>query len=167
MNHKILVLATCLGIAASSLATAQSGGGTIEGIVHDAQGLTVPGVTVTLSGAAVLGEQTAVTLEDGSYRFRALRPGTYDLRFEIAGFQSLHREGILVEGNRTFSINVVLNLATVSETVTVRGESPVVDVKTTALSNEFDTATLHDVPSATDVWAVLGQTVTTVLRSSW
>ncbi|MFQ5790000.1 MAG: carboxypeptidase-like regulatory domain-containing protein, partial [Acidobacteriota bacterium] len=157
MRRKVLLLLTATTLAFGSLAFAQTTG-TIEGVVKDAQGLVMPGVAVTLSGAAVLGEQTAVTLQDGSYHFRALRPGTYNLSFELQGFQTLNREGIVVSGARTITINVTLDVATVAETVTVTGESPVVDVKNTALSNEFDTGELQEVPSATDVWAVLGQT---------
>jgi hypothetical protein len=99
-----------------------------------------------------------VTLADGTYRFRALRPASYNLSYELAGFQTLNREGIIVSGARTITVNVTLDVATVAETITVTGESPVVDVKNTALSNEFGVEELQDVPSATDVWAVLGQT---------
>jgi hypothetical protein len=132
--------------------------GAIEGKVTDAQGLVLPGVTVTLSGEAVLGSQTAVTVADGTYRFRALRPASYNLTFELAGFQTLNREGIIVSGARTITVDASLAVATVAETITVTGESPVVDVKNTALSNEFTVEELQDVPSATDVWAVLSQT---------
>jgi outer membrane receptor protein involved in Fe transport len=156
MSIRTLVLLTAFSLA-SALASAQTSG-EIQGTVQDAQGLAIPGVTVTLSGDAVLGQQTAVTLQDGTYRFRGLRRGSYDLRFELQGFSALNRAGIIVEGNRTFTVNVLLEVATVSETVTVTGESPVVDVRNTSLSNEFGTEELHDVPSATDVWAVLGQT---------
>ncbi len=157
MIKKLLVLLPVAALAFGSIALAQTSG-EIEGKVADSQGLSMPGVTVTLSGEAVLGEQVAVALADGSYRFRALRRGSYNLRFELQGFQTLNREGVIVEGNRTVTINVTLNLATVAETVTVTGESPVVDVRNTALTTEFGTEELHDVPSATDVWAVLGQT---------
>jgi hypothetical protein len=132
--------------------------GEIDGTVRDAQGLVLPGVTVTLTGEAVLGAQTTLTVADGTYRFRALRPGSYNLSYELAGFQTLNREGIIVSGLRTITVNVTLDVATVAETITVTGESPVVDVKNTALSNEFGVEELQDVPSATDVWAVLGQT---------
>jgi hypothetical protein len=147
------VVALCLATGAFAQTT-----GAIEGKVTDAQGLVLPGVSVTLTGAAVLGAQTAVTVADGTYRFRALRPGSYNLSFELAGFQTLNREGIVVSGARTITVDVGLDVATVAETVTVTGESPVVDVRNTALSNEFTVEELQDVPSATDVWAVLTQT---------
>jgi hypothetical protein len=147
------VVALCLATGAFAQTT-----GAIEGKVTDAQGLVLPGVSVTLTGEAVLGAQTAVTVDDGTYRFRALRPASYNLSFELAGFQTLNREGIVVSGARTITVDVGLDVATVAETITVTGESPVVDVRNTALSNEFGVEELQDVPSATDVWAVLSQT---------
>jgi hypothetical protein len=156
MRRLIFLLpVVALGLASGAFAQTT---GAIEGKVTDAQGLVLPGVTVTLTGEAVLGSQTAVTVDDGTYRFRALRPGSYNLAFELAGFQTLNREGIIVSGARTITVDVNLDVATVAETITVTGESPVVDVKNTALSNEFGVEQLQDVPSATDVWAVLSQT---------
>ncbi|HSF19874.1 MAG TPA: carboxypeptidase regulatory-like domain-containing protein [Vicinamibacteria bacterium] len=157
MTRKLPALLLSLLLVFGSMAAAQTAG-EIQGTVVDAQGLAMPGVTVTMAGAAVLGEQVAVTLADGTFRFRGLRRGSYDLRFDLQGFQTLNREGIIVEGNRTVTINVTLEVATIAETVTVTGESPVVDVRNTALSNDFGREELQDVPSATDVWAVLGQT---------
>jgi hypothetical protein len=155
--RRLLFLLPVAAFGLSSGAWAQTSG-EIDGTVRDAQGLVLPGVTVTLSGEAVLGSQTAVSVADGTYRFRALRPGSYNLSYELSGFQTLKREGIVVSGARTITVNVTLDVATVAETITVTGESPVVDVKNTALSNEFTVEELHDVPSATDVWAVLSQT---------
>ena len=155
--RRLLFLVPVVALGLASGAFAQTTGG-IEGKVADAQGLVLPGVSVTLTGEAVLGAQTAVTVADGTYRFRALRPASYNLAFELAGFQTLNREGIIVSGARTITVDVGLDVATVAETITVTGESPVVDVKNTALSNEFGVEQLQDVPSATDVWAVLSQT---------
>lgn len=148
-------LAAC--VLAGMPALAQTSG-EIEGRVTDSQGLAIPGAAVTLSGEALVVPQTAVTLSDGSYRFRSLRRGAYDIQVRISGFSSFVREGVLVEGARTITIPVTLSVATVAETVTVTGEAPVVDVRTTAISNDFGAEELHDVPSATDVWAVLAQT---------
>jgi hypothetical protein len=155
--RRLLFVVPVVALGLASGAFAQTTGG-IEGKVTDAQGLVLPGVSVTLTGEAVLGAQTAVTVADGTYRFRALRPASYNLVFELAGFQTLNREGIIVSGARTITVDVGLDVATVAETITVTGESPVVDVRNTSLSNEFGVEELQDVPSATDVWAILGQT---------
>ena len=138
--------------------------GEIGGTATDGQGLAVPGVTVTLTGPALIAPRTAATLIDGSYRFRALGRGAYDLAFAIPGFRTLVREGVMVEGGRAVRIDATLELAAVAESVTVSGAAPVVDVKTTALVNDFGVEELHEVPSATDVWAVLGQTAGVRMR---
>ena len=109
MTKKLLVLLPVAALAFGSISLAQTSG-EIQGKVLDSQGLSMPGVTVTLSGDAVLGEQVTVALADGSYRFRALRRGSYNIHFELQGFQTLNREGVIVEGNRTVTINVVLTL---------------------------------------------------------
>ena len=155
-----LLLAAAGGIAPAFGQTL----GSIEGTVADGQGLAVPGATVTLAGEALIAPQAAFTLVDGSYRFRGLGRGSYDLTFELPGFRTLVREGVIIEGSRVIRIDAVLELAAVAETVTVTGAAPVVDIRTTALVNDFGTAELQEVPSATDVWAVLGQTAGVRMR---
>ena len=131
--------------------------GRLEGAASDAQGLVLPGVTVTLESEELVAPRTATTDVDGSYRFAQLVAGSYDLTFELGGFQTVVFEDVIVVGGSTFEINASMDIATVAETVTVTGESPVVDVKTTGVSATFDTTQLEDVPSATDMWAVLQQ----------
>ena len=138
--------------------------GEIGGSVTDDQGLAVPGVTVRLEGDALIAPLLAVTLADGSYRFRALGRGSYDLAFERAGFRTLIRKGVIVEGSRAIRIDAALEVAAVAETITVTGDAPVLDLKKTALVNDFGVAELQEVPSATDVWAVLGQTAGVRMR---
>ncbi len=157
---------SCAFLLVAWLAAAASAqiSGEIEGTVVDGQGLAVPGVTVTVSGEALIAPQVAVTLADGSYRFRALGRGAYGLMFELPGFRTVMREGVTVEGNRVIRIDASLKLVEVAETITVRGDAPLVDTKTTALVNDFGVAELQEVPSATDVWAVLGQTAGVRMR---
>ena len=81
-------VALLLALLTTAPATAQTGG-EIGGAVTDTQGFAVPGVTVTLEGEALIAPLTAVTLVDGSYLFRALGRGAYDLTFEIPGFRAL------------------------------------------------------------------------------
>ena len=152
-----LLLAAAVPLAAQT-------SGTIEGVVVDVQGFPVPGATVTVGGEALIAPLAADTLVDGSYRFRALGRGSYDLTFESEGFRTVVREGVIVEGNRVIRIDTALELAAVEETITVAGDVPVMDIKTTALVNDFGVAELQQVPSATDVWAVLAQTAGVRMR---
>jgi hypothetical protein len=151
-----LILFTLL-VAWPSAALSQQIYGRLEGAAADAQGLVLPGVTVTLESAELVAPRVATTDVDGSYRFAQLVGGSYNMTFELGGFQTVVFEDITVVGGSTFEINATMDIATVAETVTVTGESPVVDVKTTGVSATFDTTQLEDVPSATDMWAVLQQ----------
>jgi hypothetical protein len=88
-----LLLVIAVGPAAAQ--TGQSFGELVGKVVDD-QGGVLPGVTVTLSGPAVMGTQTATTATSGIYRFPAVNSGTYKLTFELAGFAPLVRDGIVV-----------------------------------------------------------------------
>ncbi|MBI4473121.1 MAG: TonB-dependent receptor [Acidobacteria bacterium] len=139
-------------------AAAQDNSGTINGRVTDTTGAFIPGVTISLTSPAIQGARNAVTDETGSYRFILLPPGTYSVTYELPGFKTLVREGIIVQGSRTVTLAVALEVATVAETVTVTGESPVVDVQNATVGVAFNQTLLRDLTGARDVWAVLGQT---------
>lgn len=122
--------------------------GEITGRVVDAEGGVLPGVVVTLSGAAIMGEHTAVTNERGVYRFPAVPPGVCTLRFQLAGFSTFVREGLVVAVRSTMTQNVTLALAALEETVTVSGASPVVDVESAKTGQRLDAETLEAVPTS-------------------
>lgn len=150
-------LLTTLLMAFAATAVAQQQYGRLEGAALDAQGLALPGVTVTLAGEAIIGTRVATTDVDGSYRFQALPPGDYTLTFELGGFQTVLFEEVRVVSGATFAVDADMQIATVAETITVTGESPVVDVKSTGVAATFDKTQLDEVPTATDMWAVLHQ----------
>ena len=156
------LLALLVALSFSASAFAQGGGasstGTIQGRVADAQGAVLPGVTVTATSPALLGAQTTVTSETGNYRFPAVPPGTYELTYELAGFNTLKREGISITLGFTAKVNVELALATLQETVTVTGESPVIDTSTTRIQQNFKMEQLQSLPNARDMWALLAVT---------
>src|ERR1051326_2205364 len=137
---------------------AQTTTGTINGRVTDKSDAVIPGVTATLTSSVIQGARTAVSDEAGSYRFILLPPGTYTVKYELPGFKTIVREGIIVEGSKTVTLPIAMEVATVAETVTVTGESPVVDVQNATVGVAFNTRLLRDLPNARDVWAVLGQT---------
>lgn len=148
---------TTLLMAFAATAVAQQQYGRLEGAALDAQGLALPGVTVTLAGEAIIGTRVATTDVDGSYRFQALPPGDYTLTFELGGFQTVLFEEVRVVSGATFAVDADMQIATVAETITVTGESPLVDVKSTGVAATFDKTQLDEVPTATDMWAVLQQ----------
>ncbi len=156
------LLAVALAAVTASSAFAQGGGasstGTIQGRVTDAQGAVLPGVTVTATSPAALGAQTAVTSETGNYRFPALPPGVYTVAYELAGFNSVRREGIQLSLGFTANVNIELALASLQETVTVTGESPVIDTSATRVQQNFKVEQLMTIPNGRDMWSLLAVT---------
>src|SRR6188474_5265 len=156
------LLALLVALSFSVPAFAQGGGasstGTIQGRVQDAQGAVLPGVTVTATSPALIQPQTTVTSETGNYRFPAVPPGTYAVSFELAGFNTLKRDGIVITLGFTAQLNADLALATVQETVTVSGASPVIDTSSTRVQQNFKMEQLQSIPNGRDMWALLAVT---------
>jgi len=148
---------TLLGMLGAMPATAQITQGRLTGNVTDAQGAVMPGVAVTVTSPALIGSQTTVTQADGKYIFPALPSGTYKLLFELSGFQKLNRENVQVVLGQTIAFDAQLALASLAESVTVTGASPVVDVTTTKVGADFKGEALIAVPNSTDVWAALSE----------
>jgi len=145
-------------VLSSTISTgAQELRGRITGVVSDNTGAVLPGVSVTVTGPALIQPQTTVTTSDGSYRYPALPPGVYAVTFELAGFQTVKREDIRLGLNQTLSIDALLQLSSLQETITITGESPVVDVKNTTVGTNFTKELLQDIPNARDIWAALAQ----------
>jgi hypothetical protein len=149
----VVLLAAVAPHASAQLASSTAGA--INGTVTDQSRATVPGVTVTLSGEAVMGQPVAVTDENGAYRFSPLAPGVYTLRFELPGFATVTRENIRVGLGFTATIDVELTTATLTESVVVTGASPVVDVQSTNVVARFDSEQLASLPGSRDVWSVI------------
>ena len=152
-------LGLCLAALLFSVspATAQDFRGRINGTVTDDTGAVLPGVTVTVTSPALIQPQTQVTGAQGDYRFLALPPGTYEVAFELTGFGSVKRDGIRVVINQTLTVDQQLQVATLQETVTVTGASPIVDTSTTTMGTNFTKELLTEIPNARDVWAAMAQ----------
>ncbi len=127
-------------------AYAQRTTGTIIGTVTDESGAVLPGVTVTLSGAGVPGTPTTVTGESGTYRFPQLPPGEYNLSFALQGFAGVNHERVIVPLGETVEIPAQLKVSTLQETVTVTGESPVVNTASTQVSTNLNRQWVENAP---------------------
>ena len=158
--HIVAVVLACL--FASSYAFAQGGGasttGSINGKVADSSGAVLPGVTVTASSPSLMGVQTAVSDTSGNYRFPALPPGSYTVTFDLPGFNTLKRENIQIAMGFTATVNVELAVASLQETVTVTGDSPVIDTSNTRVQQNFKLEALQEIPNARDMWSLLAVT---------
>ncbi len=153
---RVCALGLSLLLAAStSFAQVSATTGSINGKVTDNSGGVLPGVTVTASSSNMQGTRTDVTNEAGEYRFPAVPPGDYKLVYELAGFGTINREGVRVGLGFTATVNIELGVASLTETVTVSGQSPVVDVSTTTTAASFGQERLAALPNARDFWSVL------------
>ena len=150
-----LIASLFLIVALGSLLFGQTQTGTITGKVTDETGAVLPGVTVTATSEALIGPRTMVTTETGSYQFVSLPPGFYDIKFELEGFTTVERKEIRIAVGFIARINATLTLAPLEETITVTGESPVVDVKSVLKATTFDSSLLDNLPSARDPWVMV------------
>ncbi len=124
-----IFLATVLAVSVftSVPADAQTDMGGLRGYAKDELGAVLPGVTVTVTGPAMLAPAVAVTDVSGYYHVLNLPPGTLVLTAELQGFATHRQEGIVIRAGSTFAIDIDMKLASVAETVTVRGESPMIE----------------------------------------
>ncbi|MGQ0732424.1 MAG: TonB-dependent receptor domain-containing protein [Acidobacteriota bacterium] len=128
MLRRLFVLLVVSAVGFPAIVAAQTGQGSLRGYVRDTQGGALPGVTITATSADVLRPVMAVTNEEGYYRLLNLPPGTYSLMAELTGFATFKREGILLRAGATFAVDIELALGTLQETITVAGDSPMVEV---------------------------------------
>ena len=117
-SGRVGLTAWCLMIPA--LASAQTGSGIIAGVVRDATGAVLPGVTVEARSPALIEKVRAVVTDgEGQYKIVELRPGTYTVTFALAGFSTVRRQGIELTTGFTAAVNADLRVGDVSETITV------------------------------------------------
>ena len=137
----------------ASAAFAQLGGGTLSGTVTDEQGGALPGVAVTIAGTDRT--TTATSDEAGKFRFLNLAPGLYKVSLALQGFTTSVRENVVVAVGATIDLPVQMKVATVAETVTVSGASPIVDTKATGTATNFTSDELQKIPTSRDPFALM------------
>jgi len=141
--RRVLLVLLLLVLPTSAFAQA-----TIAGLVRDSSGAVLPGVTVEVSSPALIEKvRTATTDSTGQYRVEDLRPGTYAVTFTLSGFSTLKREGIELSGVFTATINADLKVGAVAETITVTGETPIVDVQSAKRQMVLDNDTVRAIPN--------------------
>ncbi len=125
------LMALLVGSAPEAWAQGQSG--SIAGVVRDTSGAVLPGVTVEAASPALIEKvRSAVTNGQGQYAIVDLRPGTYSVTFTLPGFAVVKREGVTLTASFTAGVNAELRVGGIEETVTVTGESPIVDTQNVA-----------------------------------
>jgi outer membrane receptor protein involved in Fe transport len=136
-----------------ALASAQTS--TIAGTVRDASGGVLPGVTVEVSSPALIEKvRTVVSDAEGRYSVVALRPGTYRVTFALPGFGTVTREGVELTSDFTAVVNVEMKVGTLEETITVTGESPIVDTQTITQRHVMTREVLDVLPTGRNIQAI-------------
>jgi hypothetical protein len=148
-----VVLILMAALLLPSLSFAQ---GTLTGTVRDESGGVLPGVTVEASSPTLIEKvRTAVTDSAGQYRIPGLNPGTYALTFRLTGFNLIRREGIELSGTATLTIPIEMRIGALEETLTVTGETPVVDVQSTQRETVLNADVVAAMPGNRSVGTLL------------
>jgi hypothetical protein len=140
---------------ATSPAWAQVQNGSIFVKAADEQGASVPGANVTITGPVLPAAISGVTDSVGNYRSPLIPVGTYTVKIGLQGFQTISRENVVLLQSQTITIEFTMKVSTVNEEVTVKGESPVVDTKSTNVNVNLDSKLLESTPGGKDIWNIL------------
>jgi len=147
MKNKIIVFVLILVLLAGGTAFAQiMPEGKITGKVVDDQGNLLPGVTVEATSPKLVGKAATVTDATGAFRLMALPSGTYELTFSLPGFKTLVRKDIVLQLSQTLVVNVTMEPAAIEEQVTIVGQSPLIDVKSTVKGQVMTKETFLSLP---------------------
>ena len=164
MNRVRVWLAAVALLAVAFPVSAQVQTGSILVRVTDAQGGSVPGVSVTLSSPVLVSGTMAGTTDSGGVnRFPSLQPGIYSVKLELQGFRTVVRENVQVVVGQTVPLDMQLSVATVAETVTVTGTSPVVDTTSANTSVNLSEQLLQQTPGGRDIWSLVEYKVPSLL----
>ena len=148
---KLFLVALGIMVMIPAAASAQS---QFAGAVTDDTGGALPGVTVTIASDVLIeGQRIAITDGAGLYTMIDLRPGTYTLTYELPGFGTQVRDGVALPSDITVTLDVVLAVGAVEETITVSGESPVVDIQQVERTEVLSREVLESIPTGNSLYS--------------
>ena len=155
MRKTKFFIAVAAFLLLASLASAQElQSGAIRGRVVDDGGQPLPGVTITIAGPALIGKYTTVTNAEGQFRAPSLTPGAgYEIKAELAGFETTIRSGIIVNLGKTISLEFRMKPSTIQQEVTITAPTPTVDVVKSATSRVVTSDVLASLPLSRNVSA--------------
>ena len=142
---RVALMALLVAAGAGGL-QAQTTTGGLTGVIRDSDGGVVPGATVNATATATGTTLSAVTDEAGQYLLRGLPVGTYAVQVELAGFQTVHVEGVVVRVNEEVRLDVALKVGNLTESVTVSGISTTVDTVSSTLKTVVDQKRIEELP---------------------
>jgi hypothetical protein len=146
MHSRFAGILLLLLVSISVPARGQTPSGEISGTAVDSSGLTVPGVTVTLTNLATNVVRTVQTNESGLYVITAIPPGTYDMKAELSGFGTVERKNIIIQVGSAIRIPFTLQVGDLSETVMVTAHSPLVQTENAAISTVIENRAIVELP---------------------
>ena len=155
MRFRISLLCLLI-LSLTNLSIAQEQSGSIQGVVKDAQGGVLPGVTVEARSSRNAGVTTRVTDASGVYRFPALPPGTYEFTATLTGFAPAKASGVVTLG-QTLQVDLSLKVGGMTETVQVSGEVPLIDTKANAATATVSRETIDLIPKGRGLLSILTQ----------
>ena len=155
-----VLLGSVIVLALAAPGRAQQFTGGVRGAVRDANGV-IPSVPVTLVNEATNVSREVVTNEVGQYNFPAVPPGTYTLKTQLAGYKTYESKGLIVGTQQFITLDVLLQVGALEESVTVTGQSPLIDTSTASTGGVLDKATLDALPSPGRNAFLIGITVPT------
>lgn len=152
---KVIVALILLVLAATVSAQSRVSGG-LQGTIKDTDGAALPGVTVTASSKAlVAGKLVTVTDERGSYRFPSLPVGTYAIEADLSGFKMVKRDGLRVTLSQSLNIDLTMALTTMTESITVTAEAPVLSTVNNTVATNFDTEFIERQPVQRNFYQII------------
>jgi hypothetical protein len=166
MKLKKVLLIMILIVVMSGLICAQATSSKIMGKVTDQEGTALPGVTITATNPKMVGSTVAITDENGVFRLFSLQPGNFTVKFELEGFGIIIRKNIALTVEQTLALNVKLSLQKIQETITVEGEAPMIDVKSTASAMTLTKEVIETLPRGRN-FASLVTTMPSVNNEPW
>jgi hypothetical protein len=162
MNRRFSIptrIAALLIVAAAAPGFAQGGRAELAGVVLDQGRAVLPGVTVTATHEGTGQERQAVTTAEGKFIIPTLLPGTYTIKAELQGFETTTRTGVVLQVGEEIALALTLNLAGVRETITVTGQSPVVETTASKIGTNITASEIDNSPSANRSQFSLMQTI--------
>jgi hypothetical protein len=145
ITRRILFVVACLALATAASAQQL---GTVAGVVKDASGAVLPGVTVEVASPALIEKvRTATTGGSGAFQIVNLPPGSYTVTFSLTGFSTVRHEGIDVSVAVTAQVNAEMKVGAVAETITVTGETPIVDIQSATQTRSVTAQAFKELPS--------------------
>ena len=140
-------------------ALAQGGRSEINGTVVDSQKAALPGVTITATNQDTGLERSTVSGAEGRFTIPTLLPGTYTLKAELQGFQVTNLSGVVINVGQELTVNLTLQVAGVAETITVTGQSALVEATSSRIGTNVTSSEIDGLPSANRSQFSLMQTI--------